>query len=135
MRLAIPNWQGRVSVVFDEARSVLLIDIQNCQVVARNEKSIISNDPLERSRMIADEKVDVLICGAISFVLKISMLATGVQVIDNICGPIDQVLTAFLNNKLSDPLYIMPGCNQRCRRRNRKRKGHNRERRFNQFPI
>ena len=40
----------------------------------------------------------------------------GVQVIACICGPVEEVITAFLNQTLAESAFIMPGCLARRQR-------------------
>ena len=46
MRIAIPEWQGRVSPVFDVAVSLLLIDVDGKHEVRREQRRLLRTDPL-----------------------------------------------------------------------------------------
>jgi predicted Fe-Mo cluster-binding NifX family protein len=58
----------------------------------------------------------VLICGAISRPLEAMLLSAGVEVIPQTCGPVEEVLKAFMSGKLTEKAFLMPGC---CGRRRR----------------
>jgi len=66
--------------------------------------------------------VDVLICGAISRPLEMMLVSEGMQVIPHTCGPVEDVIRAYVSGRLTDQAYLMPGC---CgqRRRTRARGG------------
>ena len=110
MRIAIPNQQDRVSPVFDVAKNIVLVDIKNGQVVRRTKRTLARMDPLARARNVRQLGVEVLVCGAISWPLKNALSSMYVDVVACICGPIEDVIEAFLNKKLADREFILPGC-------------------------
>ncbi len=116
MRIAIPQWQGRVSPVFDVAGNLLLIDIENGQEVRREERRFLGTNPSLRVTEFLSIGAGILICGAISTPLRSRLIASGVHVIGFACGTVDDVLTAYLNGTLARRALVMPGC-QRWRRR------------------
>ncbi len=119
MRIAIPQWQGRVSPVFDVASNLLLIDFEDGREVRRREVTLTATDPVKRAEQVVQFPPDVLICGAISRPLEVALLSAGVRVISHICGCVEEVLTAFRDDALTDGAFTMPGC---CRRRQRGRR-------------
>ncbi len=121
MKIAIPYWQGRVSPVFDVAQKFLLIDIEDGQETAREEKTLKEDDSFSRAISVLHFGVRLVICGAISEPLRVTLQSDGVGVLANVCGPVDDVLNAFLNCTLSNNDFLMPGFNNRGRR-NRKRR-------------
>jgi len=116
MKVAIPHWQGRVSPVFDVATRLLIVEVADGQISGRSEVPLSSTDPAQRAGELAGSRTNVLICGAISWPLEITVSSVGIQVIAQICGQVEEVLKAFLEGKLSDPAFLMPGC---CGRRRR----------------
>ncbi len=116
MRIAIPQWQGRVSPVFDVAGVLLLIDIENGHEIRREERRLPGTNPAARVAEFLSFGAGILICGAISAPLQAGLIAAGVQVIGFACGTVDDVLAAYLNGTLARRAFVMPGC-QRWRRR------------------
>jgi predicted Fe-Mo cluster-binding NifX family protein len=110
VRLAIPQHQGRISPVFDAAGSVLLVDVENGREMSRQERSLGRTDLLARAREFLDLEAQVLICGAISAPLEAVLVSSGVRVIGFLCGPLDEVLAAFLRGGLPSQEFWMPGC-------------------------
>lgn len=124
MRIAIPTWRGRISPVFDAARNLLLVDAQDGREIRREETTVEPADLVARARRVAQLGTDLLICGAISWPLEATLVSTGVGVISQTCGPVEEVLRAFLSGQLTQQAFLMPGCRGRRRRlRGRRRRG------------
>lgn len=122
MKIIIPYWQGRVSPLFDAAGTVLVVDMAGGRELGRLTRQLDGNDTMPRIRQTMNLGADVLICGAISWQLECLLRSNGLQVISNICGPVDDVLAAFAAGALQERPFLMPGC-QGIRRRMRKRHG------------
>ena len=108
--------QGRVSPVFDVATKVLLVDIEGAREVKREEKPLIETAPAARAAEVATLGCDVLICCAISWPLKVALVSSGMEVIACRSGPVEDILDAFIKGRLTDQLFLMPGCSGRRRR-------------------
>ena len=120
MRVAIPIFDGRISPVFDAARRLLLVDIQNGREVWRTEQIVEEPELGPRARRVAEFRADVLICGAISRPLEAMLSSAGVEVIPQTSGQAEDVLQAFISGQLTEEAFLMPGC---CGRRRRFRGG------------
>jgi predicted Fe-Mo cluster-binding NifX family protein len=125
MKVAVPVWQGRISPVLDVASKVLLVDIEEHRELQRQKDILVPTDPWARAQAIRQMRAEVLICGAVSWPLESALRSAGIQVICNICGPVEAVLTAFRNGRLDENVFLMPGC---CGRRRRFRGGGRRDR-------
>jgi predicted Fe-Mo cluster-binding NifX family protein len=110
MRIAISYQQNRISPVFDVASRILLVDIEKGQEVRRNYRTVVQSDTLTRAQYVSQFGIQVLICGAISWSLENALSSIGVLVIGCICGPVEDVLNAYLNDTLSKSAFILPGC-------------------------
>lgn len=119
MKVAIPHWQDRVSPVFDSATRLLVVEIARGRERGRSESPLVSCHPTHRAAELRRSGADVLICGAISRPLEDAIRSAKIQVVAHVCGQIEEVLKAFLNDRLSDPVFLMPGC---CGRHQRDRK-------------
>jgi predicted Fe-Mo cluster-binding NifX family protein len=109
MRVAIPVWGERVSPVFDVANRIMLVDVEHGVEQARTEESIEEAVQSRRVRRLVDRGVQVLICGGISRALATMLLAAGVAVIAWKAGPANAVLRAYLEGRLEEPRWKMPG--------------------------
>lgn len=110
MKIAIARWQDRISPVFDVSDRLCLIHIEGQREVSREDILLRIHDPFGRAKEIAELGTNVLLCGAISDVLENAILAAGVQVFGFLCGNLDTVIPAFLQGRLNDGRFFMPGC-------------------------
>ena len=119
MRLAIPTWNDRVSPVFDTASRLVLVDVdQGAEQGRRIVPAEADPHPTQRVRRLGELHIDVLICGAISRPLAELVSASGVLVVPWVSGPVDDILRAYLAERLVDPCWRMPGCqSDRCESR------------------
>lgn len=122
MIVAIPTWRGRISPVFDVAGHLLLVDAQNDREIRREEATVEPSNIPARAKRMTELGTNVLICGAISWPLERLLVSAGVQVVSQTCGPVEDVLRAFLSGQLTEQAFLMPGCCGR-RRRFRGRRG------------
>lgn len=130
MLIAIPIWEGRVSPVFDVAQHVALATTEAGKVISTTEKALPVQDLSGRAKLLAEWKVDVLLCGALSGCVLHLLEESGIRVVPYVCGPVEQVLATFMENRLAERGLIMPGC--RCvdgggPRRRRRRRCRNRQ--------
>ena len=109
MRVAIANWNGRVSPVFDCAREVVLVDTDGVREVPRSTVPLEETYAPRRAARLARLGVNVLICGGISNPLVHMIEANGIRVMPGTTGPVDEVLGAFLAGRLPGPTFAMPG--------------------------
>jgi len=124
MKVAIPHWRGRVSPVFDVAGNVLIVEINGSVEQSRQDVTFDVDEPQARAARLAKTGSDVLVCGAISWPLEMAVSTAGVEVIPQTCGDVERVLAAFIDGRLDQGAFLMPGCCGRRRRfRVRRRRG------------
>lgn len=109
-KIAIPEWQGQVSTVFDFAGKLLLIDIDEQKEINRSEITFPDEPMPRRATRLKNLGVDVLICGAISRPLAFMITGLGIELLPYISGRIDEVLNAYLTGRLTEQRFSMPGC-------------------------
>jgi len=126
MRIAIPIADDRISPVFDVAQRLLVVEVEQGSEVSRTDVALAEQAPELRAKRVAGQRVDVLICGAISWPLQSMLVSAGVEVIPQTCGQVDEVLRTFLSGQLVGDAFVMPGC---CGRRRRFRGGRRKGRR------
>jgi predicted Fe-Mo cluster-binding NifX family protein len=122
MKIAVPDWQGRVSPVFDVAGQIILVDLDDGDADPWHTERLGGAGPHERARRLAELGVDVLVCGAISWPLEALLRTGGIRVISLVCGNVREVVQAFRDGTINNGRFAMPGC---CRGR---RPGRNRRR-------
>jgi len=119
MRVGIPVFNDRISPVFDTARRLLLVDIEQGQEIGRSEAALVRTSMPLRASRVKELQVDVLLCGAISRPLAQMISALGVTLVPFLAGEVDRALAAYLDGQLPSPQFLMPGCcgkRLRCRR-------------------
>ncbi len=111
MKVAISVSGDRISPVFDAARRLLLVDIEDgCEVGRTVEVLNKSQHLVPRISRVAELHADVLICGAVSRPLEAMLISAGVEFIPQTCGQVEEVLKAFVSGKLTGDAFVMPGC-------------------------
>ena len=113
--VAIPDWKGRVSPVFDVAGRLLVAQVTAGFPPVCTHQQFFRETPAFRVSQLAKWRIGTLICGGISSRLRDSLEHEGVTVIPHICGSVQDVLQAYLENRLSDERFAMPGCCSGCR--------------------
>jgi predicted Fe-Mo cluster-binding NifX family protein len=116
MKIAIPIWEDKVSPVFDTALRLLVVEIENMKEVSRFIYYIDEQDLNRKCQRVRNLGLDILICGAISHPYLHMLVASGLEVIEQISGPAEEVLEAYLEGNIFDTRFLMPGCKRyRCR--------------------
>jgi predicted Fe-Mo cluster-binding NifX family protein len=108
-RIAIPIFKSRVSPVFDTCTRLSLIDFEDDRVITRKEFDLNNFSLQERLRVLKKNNVAVIICGGISDVFDTILLNSDIQLISGICGDVDEIISAFIDGRLDDPCFFMPG--------------------------
>jgi len=117
MRIAFAYWKDRIAPVFDTARFLRLVDVENHRVIAQSEEVLGEDLPQGTMHRLVDLKVDTLVCGAISRQLEVAIATSGIEVVPFVAGDVETVIEAFLGRRLWGDSFKMPGCCGRLRRR------------------
>ena len=110
MRLAIPEFNGRVSPVFDFCRRLIIVEVSTDGPSERFKVDWSVPEVQNRADRLEALKIDALLCGGISSDLAEDVARKGIRVFPWISGEVQEVLNAFLANRLPDPHLTMPGC-------------------------
>jgi hypothetical protein len=78
---------------------------------------------LSRIALLREQRVQVLICGAISGLQASIVRAWEIELIPFVAGEVDEILAAYVQDGLHSEQFAMPGCFGRKRRRRRGRSG------------
>jgi len=116
MKIAITTWNGRIAPVFDVAQRCLVIEDDS-----RTELAIPNGNAELKASFFREQNVAQVLCGAISCEYENTLVASGVEVISFIAGPVEQVLEAWRGGTLVQDQFAMPGCG--CRRRRCRHRG------------
>jgi len=129
MKIAIPIWNGCVSSAFDFSHSLLLVEMENGTESERSEVSLSTRSIAEKANQLKDLGVDILICGAISRPLASLVASSGIRILPYVAGHVDDILEAYLNDRLLQPQFVLPGCWPGARKGFRRRRQGRRARR------
>jgi predicted Fe-Mo cluster-binding NifX family protein len=129
MKIAIPNWNGRVSPVFDTASRILVVEAKDGDEYSRFETDISEHFLPSKIMGLTGLGITTLICGAISRPLAFMVTTAGISLIPWISGTVEDVLKAFLSGTLFDLRFMMPGSPSPWRAEPRGRQGMGRGRR------
>jgi len=116
MKAAVTVWNGRVAPLFDVAGTLRLFSIEEGMAVKVSEVSFpAESGVLQRTLLMAGHGISVLICGAVSNQVHRLLTSSGIEVHSFVSGDVEEVLQAFLDGKLDQKSFSMPGCGMgRC---------------------
>nr|MBN2277390.1 hypothetical protein [candidate division Zixibacteria bacterium] len=113
MRVAIPEWEGRISPTMDTAGNLLVVEIVGGHEVSRRIIPIPPMNLVGRARFISGLKIDRLICGAISHQLEQMLSGAGVPISPWFGGQVDDIIAAHTRGNLENEDFWLPGCRRR----------------------
>ncbi|MBN2201995.1 NifB/NifX family molybdenum-iron cluster-binding protein [bacterium] len=114
-KAAFTVWENRIAPVFDVARHVRLVETENGRIVREDRAELTEESPVQKARRIADLGCGILVCGAISRPVQEMASAFGIRVISFMSGDEAEVLQAWLEGRLDEERFAMPGCRRRAR--------------------
>lgn len=116
MQAAFSYWEDRIAPVFDVARQILLVEVENGKIIAESRLSLSDELPAQKAAALHKLGAEALVCGAISKPLHAVLAGYGIRVIPFVAGELTQVVQAWLRGTVGRDDFVMPGC---CRRRQR----------------
>lgn len=117
MKIALTSWGNIISPVFDAARSLTVIEIKDKQVIRRYVEPLTPGMFCKLGKLLDGLKIDVLICGAISEIPANIIEQRGIQLMSFIGGNIENIVETYVKGKPIVPVFSMPGCGRRQRRK------------------
>ncbi|MEJ2672680.1 MAG: hypothetical protein P8168_10885 [Deltaproteobacteria bacterium] len=107
--IAIPVMRARVAPVLNWCTRILLFPEGSGEEGVK-ELQLPGLEPLERLRVLRQNGVNILICGALSIELLDGAMHQGLKVISGVAGRVDEVLKAYREDRLGEPEFWLPGC-------------------------
>jgi predicted Fe-Mo cluster-binding NifX family protein len=111
-RVAIPDWCGHVSPVFDVATRALVVDVEGGLETHRKVVLLAGFSPAGRVRQLEALGVDTLVCGAISRQVEGLAGTCGIRVIALVSGPVDTVAQIVAQGRPIPDTCLLPGCRE-----------------------
>ncbi|MBU1172858.1 MAG: NifB/NifX family molybdenum-iron cluster-binding protein [Proteobacteria bacterium] len=113
MNVAFTIWGGRISPVFDAAHDLMIVMIEGHGVKGKHYFTFDPDRVAALISMLEHDRVDVLICGAISEAPARMITESGIQLIPFISGNVERILDAFVKGDPLSPVFLMPGCDRK----------------------
>ena len=110
MIVALSVWQGRISPLFDTARQLWLVEIEEDREVSCREVPLEETLFQLRAAKLCNLGVEILLCGAISRPFAFMLAGSGIRVFPFLSGDAQQVLDAFLAGELLSSTPVALGC-------------------------
>lgn len=110
MKTAFAYWENRIAPVFDTARDLLLVESEEERITREERLPLADEPPLARTLRLVELGVETLVCGAISRALQEMLLAYGIRVQGFVAGDLHEVVRAWLEGKMNQEVFAMPGC-------------------------
>ncbi|PJC86720.1 hypothetical protein CSW98_06930 [Vibrio sp. HA2012] len=121
MKVALTIWNNRISPVFDVAGYVLLLEAEQKEILHQKVFDLPVDSAMNKLTFLSAQKVDLLICGAISRSLQYAIEESGIRVYPFCSGEISELIQAWQNDQLEQACFAMPGCGMGRHRGNRGR--------------
>ncbi len=109
IRIALPVFRARIAPVLDSCLKVLVVQIEDDGQTETRELYVYRLSSAERVNVLKREGVTTLVCSGISETLQTMLEGARIHVMMGIAGPVEDVLSAFVSNRLDDPRFSMPG--------------------------
>ena len=110
MKTAFAFWEDRIAPVFDTARDLLLVESEGERITREERLPLPDEPPLARTLRLVELGVGTLVCGAISRALQEMLSAYGIQVRGFVAGNLHEVVRVWLEDKMNQEVFAMPGC-------------------------
>jgi predicted Fe-Mo cluster-binding NifX family protein len=110
MRTVFTIWNDRIAPVFDVAGQALVVVSEHGAPPAEELLVLPVGSAVAKVASLAAARVDVLICGAISRPAQFAAHAYGIEIHSFIAGPVREVIGAWLEGRLAESAFAMPGC-------------------------
>lgn len=120
MKIAMTVWNGRVAPVFDVSGQLLILETANGQIINETVVDFPQESLPEKVSSLQALGVCKLICGAISCHAQVLAENSGIKVYTFIAGDCREVINAWLEKRLEQGDFAMPGCGRQrkcCRRK------------------
>jgi predicted Fe-Mo cluster-binding NifX family protein len=113
VKLAVTVWGNRISPVFDAARTLLVAEIEHNKIARQFYTSFDPGSPVDLVDTLKKNKVNILVCGAISKTPADLISDQEIQIIPFVTGNTRQFLDSFARDRTVAKNHMMPGFNHR----------------------
>ncbi|MGC9366973.1 MAG: NifB/NifX family molybdenum-iron cluster-binding protein [bacterium] len=109
MIVAVSNWKDDIAVTFDFSNSLVIYQFIENKWNKIEEVKINSRDSETAVEILKRNKVEILLCGAISKKMLDNLELSNIKVIPFLRGKIEDVLSIFQQGNISSSRCFLPG--------------------------
>jgi predicted Fe-Mo cluster-binding NifX family protein len=113
MKAAFATWNDRIAPLFDTSRQAHIVEVLSGCVFKEHRECFQDQTPVGKVLCLVEWDVTTLVCGAISRPLHVIVTAHGIQVISFVAGNLVEVMNAWLEDRIHETGYAMPGYGHR----------------------
>lgn len=110
VRAAFANSEDRIAPVFDTARELYLVESESGRILSETKEVLSGTQPIQKVSRLVELGAKTLVCGAISRPVHAMVTAYGIRVFPFVAGTLPEVVHAWLDAKLDEGTFSMPGC-------------------------
>lgn len=110
VKAAFVVWQGLIAPLFDTSRMACIVEVLPERAAAERIEYFQETSPAAKVLRLVEWEVTTLVCGAISRHVQAIAVANGIQVISYVAGDAQAVMRAWLEERIDDAEFKMPGC-------------------------
>lgn len=107
MDICIAGYQNRVATLLETATELRLYTLEGTNVVQGGMMAMPTAGACSLPAYLKSMGVEIVICGGLGKAVKDGFEAMGIQIIPWVKGPIEEVLEAYLEDRMD--AMIMPG--------------------------
>ena len=100
MKVALPRFGESIAPCFEHTATISIYLVVGQQIGERTDFKLTSTNPLDRVRLLKDQRVHTLICGGIEDRYQTMVEGLGIHVICWVSGEIGALLGRFLRGEL-----------------------------------
>jgi predicted Fe-Mo cluster-binding NifX family protein len=101
LKIAIPRMGGCVAPCLECTAMITIFSVENGVVVDQIDFPISSREPLDRIRLLRDQRVDTVICAGVQATFGDLVRASGIKLVSWVSGSVEDLLIAHLEGRLS----------------------------------
>lgn len=121
--IAIPVLRSRVAPVLNWCSRVKIFPREPSPDGFSQELVLPHLEAAQRLKVLRDQGVNTLICGALSTDLLFYAQELGLTIISGVAGEVEEVVSSYWQNSLDQPRFRLPGCRGTRRYRRGWRRG------------
>lgn len=100
VKIAVPRMGDNVAPCLEYCATMSVFTVEDNRVVDQLDFPLRSEEPLDRVRLLRDQKVGVIICGGVQDIFESMVRAHGIKMIAWVTGSVDDLLNLYLRGQL-----------------------------------